>query len=81
MKPSTRTIDAYFAHRLNEPHLFAIGTTGPDERRELVRQRILARGLADERLGKNREGSSETFRQAFERAYQHNLETGEPDNA
>lgn len=81
MTASRRSIDQFFAHRLNEPHLFAVGLTDADTRRELVREKILARGLADEPLGKNKDGGAENWRQAFERIYQRNLETGEKINA
>ena len=73
-------VDYWFASRLNDRFLFAIGFTNSEIRRERIREKILELGLADERLG-NRAGQDETWRQAFERIYQHNLETGESCNA
>ena len=71
--------DYWFASRLNERYLF-LGTTTAEVRRERIREKILELELADERLG-NRNGQDETWRQAFERIYQDNLETGESCNA
>jgi hypothetical protein len=41
---------------------------------------IIARGFSDERLG-NHDGRDERWRTAFERIYQHDLETGAKLNA
>lgn len=66
-------VDYWFARKLGAPNLF-LGTTDENIRRDRIREEILRRGCADDRLGKNRRlGEEETFRQAFERIYDCNL--------
>lgn len=73
-------VDYWFAHKLGDRFLF-LGYTDAAIRRERIREAILSRTLGDKRLGTNRDGVDETFRQAFERIYQHDLKTGDPIHA
>lgn len=66
------TIDHWFAKRLGKPNLFT-GLTDADIRRDRIREEILRQGCADDRLGKNRLGEEETFREAFARLFECDL--------
>lgn len=64
-----------FARKLQRPDLF-IGVTTSEQRRDRIRQEILARGLADEPI-QRRMGVAETYREAFKRQFGQPLTPGE----
>lgn len=72
--------DKWFADKLDYRYV-VVGRHATETRRYLIRIEILTRGIEDERLGRNRDGVDETFREAFERIYQQKLETGEAFDA
>jgi hypothetical protein len=72
----TIATETWIARRLNRPDLF-VGLTTPTDRRERVRETILAGRMAEAIAGKRRDAGCETWREMFARVYGEPLERAE----